>query len=504
MNFLDSLPPDGPARDAFLLSCIAAGMVDPPTWILLQLRRVDLEVSADYLTILGEHVPMAAHVAQAAAEKLGGILPTPAIVDAIERAAVIVPMPTWSPPPGQTRSAQTSGAIFAWCEEETRRRFAEHGVLPGRLVAGHRKDVVLAGHMLAGHVTIYGGRWPDGRRIQPVSAVHEGSYEDYSHGVRVVRERCWLDGEETTVTAILSDPRTAPLLGGPVAALRYSAPELATAPTDRPDAPDGRPTSPAPPPGPRVLRIGMRGEDVRELQRMLTVAGFRIAADGIFGALTEAAVRSYQGEMGLTQDGLAGARTMAALRAAAEDDTEPGSFEASRMLLPLGAEDRVRLFGAFEWEPAPTPSNPEAIRIFGSWVRDNITVIEIPSLRGKGYAGERGRVTCHRLAAPVLQRFFAEVERAGLSDRIVTYDGCWVPRLVRGGTTLSNHSFGIDVDLNAQWNARGTMGAPRGGRGSVVELLPIAHACGLGWGGAWRLPYAQPDPMHFSVRTPET
>lgn len=494
MGYLRALPPHGEERNTVVLHSIDRGELDPGGWVLVSLGRIDLEVSADYLKIDGSRIPMNARVAQAAVDKFDAVLPTPAIVGAIEDAARrqggLVPFDPW---PRYEDDSQLATSTILWREANIARRLAE--ARPS-LVAGCLKDVVLSGMMPSGRVVIFGAKSAAGARVQPVYAGH-GDYFDggYAHGVRAVRRRCWLDGEETTVDAILSGPHAA-LLGGPVAALRYPTP-AETAPTDRPAAPEGRPTEPPPSPGPRVLRRGDRGEDVRELQELLSAAGFTTKADGIFGVLTEAAVRTYQGEHGLTQDGRAGAKTLASLRA-----QEPGSFDPLRMAPPLGAEERLRLFGSFEWEAAPVPGNPENIRILGGWARDNIVTIEVPSLRGKGYAGPQGRVTCHRRAAPTLLCFFAEVERAGLADRILTFDGCWVPRLVRGGSTLSNHSFGIDVDLNAAWNPRGTMGAARGERGSVVELLPIAHACGMGWGGVWRLPYAQPDPMHFSVREP--
>lgn len=83
--------------------------------------------------------------------------------------------------------------------------------------------------------------------------------------------------------------------------------------------------APAAPPAPAVaarptLRIGARGDEVRALQEALNA--FRasrgdppIAADGIFGRGTEAAVRAFQLAKGLSVDGVVGPRTWAALAA---------------------------------------------------------------------------------------------------------------------------------------------------------------------------------------------
>lgn len=58
----------------------------------------------------------------------------------------------------------------------------------------------------------------------------------------------------------------------------------------------------------RVLRRGMQGDDVKIVQRLLMVA-----ADGDFGAITEAAVKSFQRGAGLTVDGIVGPQTWAEL-----------------------------------------------------------------------------------------------------------------------------------------------------------------------------------------------
>jgi Putative peptidoglycan binding domain len=60
---------------------------------------------------------------------------------------------------------------------------------------------------------------------------------------------------------------------------------------------------------PRTPRRGMRGEDVRGLRRLLIGAGHLAGgADGIFGPKTQAAVRMLQAQLGLSADGVGGAR----------------------------------------------------------------------------------------------------------------------------------------------------------------------------------------------------
>jgi hypothetical protein len=69
--------------------------------------------------------------------------------------------------------------------------------------------------------------------------------------------------------------------------------------------------------GERTLSRGSQGEDVKELQRMLQQLGWSPGpVDGIFGPLTEAAVRSFQAAHGIVVDGIVGPVTSAALLAA--------------------------------------------------------------------------------------------------------------------------------------------------------------------------------------------
>lgn len=70
--------------------------------------------------------------------------------------------------------------------------------------------------------------------------------------------------------------------------------------------------------GDRTLYLRMpyfHGNDVAELQRALGALGFACGgADGIFGAYTEDALRTFQMNLGLPSDGIAGAYTYAAIR----------------------------------------------------------------------------------------------------------------------------------------------------------------------------------------------
>ena len=66
-----------------------------------------------------------------------------------------------------------------------------------------------------------------------------------------------------------------------------------------------------------VLKIGSRGDEVKELQIFL-----KITSDGIFGKGTESSVKRWQSENGLIVDGLVGPATWDAMGIATTDSTE--------------------------------------------------------------------------------------------------------------------------------------------------------------------------------------
>jgi peptidoglycan hydrolase-like protein with peptidoglycan-binding domain len=73
--------------------------------------------------------------------------------------------------------------------------------------------------------------------------------------------------------------------------------------------------------GDRVLRHGMHGTDVRELQSALRRLGYRVRVSGRFDRLTERKVKRFQRAHSLRPDGIAGRRTIAALMSPGGSDS---------------------------------------------------------------------------------------------------------------------------------------------------------------------------------------
>ena len=80
--------------------------------------------------------------------------------------------------------------------------------------------------------------------------------------------------------------------------------------------------------GDRILRNGMEGKDVRELQSQLIQLGYSCGSygvDGEFGDATEQAVTQFQCDHGCEVDGEVGPETIAALEAALGNDAQTGA-----------------------------------------------------------------------------------------------------------------------------------------------------------------------------------
>ena len=61
-------------------------------------------------------------------------------------------------------------------------------------------------------MAIYGWHLRSGSPIQPLSTVHGAQYADYSHGVRLVSRRAYVNGRAIDLSDLLSDSRLAGLV----------------------------------------------------------------------------------------------------------------------------------------------------------------------------------------------------------------------------------------------------------------------------------------------------
>lgn len=125
----------------------------------------------------------------------------------------------------------------------------------------------------------------------------------------------------------------------------------------------------------------------------------------------------------------------------------------------------------------PSASNPHMVL----WdVPTNLEIGVIPK-----------RIYCNKDLVGPLQRAFQNLIATGHVNELKTWDGCFNIRKKRGLTSMSLHSWGIAVDVNAFENGLGR--EPKLSAGFVKCFTDA----GFHWGGTW----TRKDGMHFQLAT---
>ena len=144
-----------------------------------------------------------------------------------------------------------------------------------------------------------------------------------------------------------------------------------------------------------------------------------------------------------------------------------------------------------EWEKvyfgefAARPEGDGSFRLDPAWVRQHVGEARIPLL---------GTVRCNRALLDPLRAALGSLQESGLGSlvRRNDYGGCFVPRAVRGGSSLSHHTWGAAIDVNVSSNG---LGQPPHQDPRLVRAFERA---GFVWGGR----FLRPDGMHFEFGCP--
>lgn len=213
----------GAAREDAIFAAITAGQVPDS---LRAFREVTLSapgsdgkmhagviwVLSDYLAVGTDddafRVPMYPLTAQRIADACGCHLPTKRLVDVIYAQAGL----KLRPQPLPVGPKMTSSDYYYRHHQKIEAQRAGQGA--GAIVAGHKKDIVITNRLKwkPKNVAIYGWHQPNGAPIQPLSTVHQNTYVDYSHGVRLIHATMVVDGEDRSVAEVLKDPVLSSLL----------------------------------------------------------------------------------------------------------------------------------------------------------------------------------------------------------------------------------------------------------------------------------------------------
>lgn len=208
----------GRQRDNVVTDQVLSGNLPP---FLLRLVPVDISsvlangervlvticVMPEYLSIGDDRdfvrVPMGLAAAARIAGELGFLLPTTKMVDAIYKRAQV----KLKPRPMKPTSQMVSTDYFIQHDQILDAQRAKSKSSLAVLAAGQKKDIVLTNRLRSkpGRVAIYGWHQPNGRPIQPLSTVHGADYADYSHGVRLVSQTAFLNGQPTDLADIMAD-----------------------------------------------------------------------------------------------------------------------------------------------------------------------------------------------------------------------------------------------------------------------------------------------------------
>lgn len=101
------------------------------------------------------------------------------------------------------------------------------------------------------------------------------------------------------------------------------------------------------------------------------------------------------------------------------------------------------------------------------------------------------RLYCNRDLIMPLSLAFTNLIRTGHVNELKTWDGCFNIRKKRGLNSMSLHSWGIAIDVNAFENCLGC----------TPKLSPGFVKCftdaGFDWGGEW----TRKDGMHFQLKS---
>lgn len=100
-------------------------------------------------------------------------------------------------------------------------------------------------------------------------------------------------------------------------------------------------------------------------------------------------------------------------------------------------------------------------------------------------------IFCNKdIHAPLLAALTSVHER-GMADSLLTFDGCFNIRMVRGSSSFSTHAYGLGLDFNAKTNPMSSVLHTT----MSQKFVKCFTEQGFAWGGNF---HGRKDPMHFS------
>jgi len=215
----------GDRREALILAALQDVV---PAWCRVPFKASDkaghahdvvLSVAADYLGV-GDgtgffRLPMCPRTARNAADHLGAVLPTREMVErvyaygSVTAGVVLRPHTITQKFFRDNKKSMTSSWAFKTHNDLIEAEYTLTSPGRDRLLVGHKKDIVVTPRLTKHKVAIFGW-YSHGKPIQDLNYMsHSDGYVDYSHGVRLVRQTCEVDGVEMRVADVLASPTKA-------------------------------------------------------------------------------------------------------------------------------------------------------------------------------------------------------------------------------------------------------------------------------------------------------
>lgn len=193
-------------------------------------HTVKYYVMPDFLAIGSDedyfYCPMRPQLAQKIADRLKCSLPTRKISNRIYQKAEVKMVPQPIPPSKAMITIPVFEKHNSMVQEQRKNTLNEFPL--GSLTAGNKKDVVISNKIYTDkgllRVVIYGWHKPDGKAIQPLYNGHSTIHVDYSHGIRLVQNKVWVDGKKTSLQKILKSEILYPLVSDEGVIARYYYP----------------------------------------------------------------------------------------------------------------------------------------------------------------------------------------------------------------------------------------------------------------------------------------
>ena len=133
-------------------------------------------------------------------------------------------------------------------------------------------------------------------------------------------------------------------------------------------------------------------------------------------------------------------------------------------------------------------TSAQALTKYGDPAKEKSMVLwDVPTALEIGIIPKR--LYCNKDIVEPLSKAFAALINTGKVNELKTFDGCFNIRKKRGLISMSLHSWGIAIDVNAAWNGLGVTPV------LSKEFVKCFTDNGFDWGGTWQ----RMDGMHFQL-----